>query len=128
MRSLSTARQIYKVGNLRRLRVTITAAVGLEKEVFLYRQMPLRAGETEPTGVCEGVCSAADMETHPTNEPLEGADPPWFRLDHADFLLDSETEMLSAWADLHESLETLLMVLEGLEDVYESEVFEISVG
>lgn len=124
--SLTVVREIFTSGNYRRLLVTVSAAAGLDSGVFLYRQLPQRESEPTPTGVFEGVCSPADMEAHPRNEPLEGAEPPWFRLDSVDLLLPSESELISAWQVLSEQLQTLLTTLANLEVTTESEAFEFS--
>lgn len=65
-----------------RFSMTVDSADGLDKEIFLYLADPPRPGDVERTARFHKVCSPADLVIHPADDPLEGVDPPWVRLDH----------------------------------------------
>ena len=126
MKTVTLSRQTAAAEHYRRLIVEVGSVVDIDRNVFLYRQLPMRAGDTEPTGRFEGVCSPNDMADHPVGLPTLGASPPWFRLDTVDLLLRSEAELQSAWLIILEEVQSLVDALNILEETTTTQVFTIS--
>lgn len=63
-----------------RLRMTATAQVNMDNNIFLYLATPLQPGATTYDAVFQKVCSPADMASYPVGIPAPSGNPPWFRL------------------------------------------------
>ena len=125
MRTIQLQRNFVVANNMYRLRLTVTAATGVTPQLFLYLQLPLIPGETENTGEFQGVCSPADLSEFPAFEPLQSADPPWFRHDTVDLLCRSVDEGMAAQLEIVQQLHQLLRALHELDQFGESEILVV---
>lgn len=108
--------------------MTVAEAIDIDEYVFLYLAAPLREGETDRTGVFQGVCSPTDMVDWPANEPLDDAEPAWFRYNRIDLLFNSLNELNAAAVLLEEELYDLVLTLNTLDELGESEIIAIDEG
>jgi hypothetical protein len=129
--------QTYQAGNIDGFRMRVTASDGLNmpNEVFRYRAIPLQPNslndeeeevESEQWGVFDGVCSPADLEEFPINEPYTTADPPWFRLAYVDLVFRSRHELEEAYRTLVDEVSALRDTIKLMEDLSEED--EVRIG
>jgi hypothetical protein len=76
-----------------RVRIEATDANLMPNKIFAYLMLPIKAGADNRAGMFDHVCSPADLEDYPEDEPVSGARPAWFRLDYVDVLLRSREEV-----------------------------------
>jgi len=75
-----------------RVRMEVTDAADVSRAVFAYLMIPRNPETGEEAGEFDHVCSPADLEEFPENEPNQNARPRWFRLTYVDVLVRSRTE------------------------------------
>lgn len=104
----------YRYPSIDGIRVKITAAAAelMPRKVFAYMLMPLEPGATERIGAFDHVCSSADLEEFPEDEPAPGAKPAWFRLDYVDVVLRSRAEVHAFLRDTAADVYTLKKTLD----------------
>jgi hypothetical protein len=108
--------------NAFRLRLEITEVTGgIDKYLFLYRELPLVGNETEPRAVFQGVCSPFDLESAPVEAAGPEAEAPWCRWHIADVWLRSASLVDEAYTVILEELTTLINTLDVLDTPGESE-------
>lgn len=76
-----------------RVRITASGAELMPNKVFAYMLVPQTPGDNEKIAAFDHVCSSADLEEFPEDEPTPGAKPGWFRLDYVDVVLRSRAEV-----------------------------------
>jgi len=76
-----------------RVRITATGAELMPNKVFAYMLVPQVPGDSEKIAAFDHVCSSADLEEFPEDEPTPAAKPGWFRLDYVDVVLRSRAEV-----------------------------------
>jgi hypothetical protein len=91
-----------------RLRVEASAGCNIVNEIFRYFQHPPLPGSGQIDQEFSGVCSWPALEAFPANEPRPNDDPPTFRLDYFDIVLDDEDEATLTWNDTQEEAQELV--------------------
>ena len=102
-----------------RLRVVITNSNGMTTKVFRYRALPLQPDDPNATLELhfDGVCSPVDLVEMPEDAPLQGADPPWARLDYVDLLFRSRRDALEALTAIKGELTALVEAMEDSDNL-----------
>jgi hypothetical protein len=100
-----------------RVRITAGDAALMSAKVFAYLALPLRPGETTPTGAFDHVCSPTDLEEYPEDEPTPNSRPAWFRLNYVDVLLRSRAEVKEFIRDVVEDVQRLKRTLDVMDDL-----------
>lgn len=105
-----------------RLQITAVAISNMPKEIFVYRKEPSTALGAPTEEFFSHVCSPADLEQFPTNDPLTG-EPPYYRKDSIDIVEDTLEKIDAFWDDVASAtlaLEIQLNELTRLERVLRS--------
>jgi hypothetical protein len=76
-----------------RVRIEATDANLMPDKIFAYLLLPVKAGTDNRAGMFDHICSPADLEDYPEDEPVSGSRPAWFRLNYVDVLLRSREEV-----------------------------------
>lgn len=126
--TLTPAFQVYHDDNTDGFRMTVTVTDGLrmDAEVFRFRSLPVQPGQEDSIGVFDGVCSPADLEEFPIDEPLENADPPWFRKAVLDLVFRSRAEVDAAWDTIRNEIAALVETLDIMDNLEDEE--EVRLG
>lgn len=90
-----------------KLRVNITAATGMDREVFVFRRVPTTPGCTADE--FDHVASIVDMEDAPAGAP--SAQSPWFRRSTVEFYFVSVADREDTARVLKEDINALLAAL-----------------
>lgn len=104
-------------GNGIRVRITASDANLMPTKIFAYLLLPMRPGADERVGAFDHVCSAADLEEYPEDEPLNNVRPAWFRLDYVDVLLRSREEVDDFIRDVTDDVTALKTTLDVSDDL-----------
>lgn len=116
----------YTANDTECYRITVAARNprDMPQHIFRYRELPLEPGQSERLGFFDGICRPQELEDLPINAPHVNADPPWYRLDFVDVLLESQAQgaeflalVEADVATLVESLDTA-DTLDALADVW----------
>lgn len=115
-----------------RVYIEVDDAENIPTKVFAYLTKPLSAVSATYRGMFSHVCSAADLEDFPEDEPLSGSVPGWFRLNYLDLVVRSAAEAQNlielVLADLR-ALKRTLVIMDTLgepEEVWIDDPPELS--
>lgn len=100
-----------------RVRIEATDANLMPSKVFAYQLLPVGPAEAERAGVFDHVCSPADLEEYPEDEPIATVRPAWFRLNYVDVLLRSRTEVDGFIRDVTADVTSLKEVLDVADNL-----------
>jgi hypothetical protein len=100
-----------------RVRIEATDAALMPDKVFAYLMLPLKPGENERVGSFDHVCSPADLEEFPEDEPIPGDRPEWFRLNYVDVVVRSRTEVYAFVRDVAADVYSLRETLELMDRI-----------
>lgn len=76
-----------------RIRIEVTAAVGMQTQIFAYRVVPAFANQAFKTAQFSHVCGATNLEDYPAGLPISDAIE-FFRLAYVDVFLHTPEEAL----------------------------------
>lgn len=96
-----------------RLKVQAVDPVNMPTEVFLYRRELFSALTTDIRDVFLAVCKPGDLEQFPAGAPLDGQEPPFFRLSYVD-LVDPHIDLMEElWDAIQNDVVELVSALEA---------------
>lgn len=101
-----------------RVRIEVACADGLTDKIFAYRLLPKNPKTGAKRGFFSHICSPADLEDYPEDEPIPTHVPPWFRLNYVDVLLRSTTEAEAFIEDVRSDIRRLLRSLKAVDTVF----------
>lgn len=102
-----------------RVRIEVACADGLPSDkIFAYRLLPKNPKTGSKRGFFSHICSPADLEDYPEDEPIPTHVPPWFRLSYVDVLLRSTTEAEAFIEDVRSDIRRLLRSLKAVDAVF----------
>lgn len=111
----------YKLGrdDAIRVRIEVACADGLPSDkIFAYRLLPKNPKTGSKRGFFSHICSPADLEDYPEDEPYPTHVPSWFRLNYVDVLLRSTTEAEALIEDVRSDIRRLLRSLKAVDTVF----------
>lgn len=105
----------YLVGRIDgvRLRIDVTATLGVDSNVFAYILQPLNPQTGAQAAAFDHVCSSADLAEFPVAAPRVATEPPWFRLPYVDVILRSWEECQAAIIGITTDLQMLKASLDA---------------
>jgi hypothetical protein len=100
-------------------RVTIAARNprDMEQAIFRYRELPVEPGQADRLGFFDGICRPQELEDLPINAPQVNADPPWYRLDFVDVLLNSQEQGAEFLAQVEADVASLVSALDTADEL-----------
>lgn len=101
-------------GDAFRLRVTASAAEGLDNEIFIHQRL---LSDPEAVGIANDyvcVCTPYDLTIYPKNDPDVSQFPPFFRLSVIDILLPTSAAVEEAWIAIRSDVDSLLSAMARL--------------
>jgi len=102
----------YTDGHTTGYRMQVTATgVNLPDEVFLYQREPFPLSSVT-RDVMIAVCRPGDLEEFPADAPVDGQEPPFFRLAALDFYHPCLDELEETWESLVADVNDLLINME----------------
>lgn len=90
-----------------RVRIQATDSVDMPTKIFAYLTLPMNPGTGERTASFDHVCSPADLEDFPADEPLPGITPEWLRLNYVDVLVRSWEDATDLITKVKEDVQAL---------------------
>lgn len=115
--AIGTSRYIANRIDGVRVRIQAVEAESMPTKIFAYILQPLNPQTMEKTAAFDHVCSPADLEEYPADEPVPGQLPEWLRLDYVDVLVRSWEEALEFIANVKDDVQLLRDVLSAVETV-----------
>lgn len=100
-----------------RVRIEASDSNLMPTKVFAYQMMPVGPADAERAAMFDHVCSPADLEEYPEDEPTTTLRPAWFRLNYVDVLLRSRTEVDAFIKDVTADVQGLKDVLDVTDNV-----------
>jgi len=109
----------YKSNSIHGFRFKVEAygANLMPNKIFRYTREALNAREGAYRLAFDGVCSPADLEEFPENEPLVNVYPEFCRLDYVDLVFRSQSLAEEAWTLLVEEVAALLNTLKKMDNL-----------
>lgn len=101
-----------------RVRFDVTSGCNISPKVFAYLMQPVNPLTGSTAGTFSHVCSPVDLEEYPEDEPIEDAEPPWYRLDYVDVLVRSVEEAAQFIADVQVDLNRLKDTLDVTDTLF----------
>jgi hypothetical protein len=98
-----------------RMKVTAYDAYLMSNYIFRFLRQPADPLRGEEEDVCDGVCSAIDLEELPSGSPRAGDNPPYFRKEEVDWVFATQTEANEAWGMLLEEVANLIRSLNCMD-------------
>ena len=109
-------------GGASRIRVdAVSADDALPSAIFRYLLLPLQPGQEERLGRFDGICWPAELDELAENAPFDDAEPPWFRLDYVDLVVNSAADAEEVWQTLRDETQHLLDTLARLDRLVAAE-------
>lgn len=90
-----------------RVRIQAVDSVDMPLKVFAYLTLPMDPTTGTRAAAFDHVCSPADLEDFPVDEPIPGITPEWFRLDYVDLLVRSWEEVTDIIDKVKEDVQVL---------------------
>jgi hypothetical protein len=115
----ATSRYVVGRHDAIRVRISVVCAEGLTEKIFAYRMLPKSPQTGSKRGFFSHICSPADIEDFPEDEPVATHVPPWFRLSYVDVLVRSETEAEAFIDDVRSDIRRLLTSLAAIDAVFQ---------
>lgn len=111
-----------------RILVTVTAAVEMPKEIFVYKRCPTAGDELAYLDEFDHIASAPEMVELPINEPMPPGSfaNPWFRTSAIDLLYRRSVLMEKGVQELLNNVVELVKVLNTLDQV--NAIGEVTIG
>lgn len=103
-------------GGASRIRIdAVSTDASIPSAIFRYLLLPLQPGQTEQIGRFDGICWPAELDELAEGEPFDSAEPPWFRLDYVDLVVNSAADVEEVWQTIRDETQHLLDTLARLD-------------
>ncbi len=113
-------------GDVLRMRITASEAVGLDENIFLHQKSLRNAYTGAVIDDYVHVASPFDLSIYPIGEPSPTQQPPFFLKNVVDIIVDNTATLADAWAVIQEAVQGLLDSMGRLEELTDHEVVTIT--
>lgn len=104
-----------------RMVLQVTAADGVDQNIFLYQRMLVDAATNEMGDFFVAVCSPSDIQEYPVSEPNPESDRPYFRLNSVDLLFRNADLMSETWTAMQADFAELARALRAINQLQEED-------